>query len=114
MAPLILLKDGQPELAIGGAGGRTILSNVFQVLARCLDLGERVDAALAAPRFHVETAEPVHLEAAAGLAEALQDLGHRVKIRQPFGGLQAIQFGRGVGGLKAAADHRRAGTVEYV
>jgi gamma-glutamyltranspeptidase/glutathione hydrolase len=115
MAPLIVLKDGQPELAIGGAGGRTILSNVFQAVVRCLDLGETVEAALAAPRFHVETAEPVHIETGAeGLAEALQGLGHRVTMRPPFGGLQAIQFDRGPGGVTAAADPRRHGSVEYV
>lgn len=115
MAPLIILNDGRPELAIGGAGGRTILSNVFQAVVRCLDLGETVEAALAAPRFHVETAEPVHIETGAEeLAEALQGLGHRVTMRPPFGGLQAIQFGRRPGGVAAAADPRRHGSVEYI
>ena len=52
MSPTIVLKDGQPILAIGAAGGPTIISQTLIGLIGVLDFGLGVDAALASPRFH--------------------------------------------------------------
>jgi gamma-glutamyltranspeptidase/glutathione hydrolase len=52
MSPTIVLKDGQPILALGAAGGPTIISQTVQNLVGILDLGLRLDEALAQPRIH--------------------------------------------------------------
>jgi gamma-glutamyltranspeptidase/glutathione hydrolase len=111
MSPLLLVRDGRPTLALGGAGGRTIINNLCQVLVRLLDIGESLEDAIAAVRVHVETAEPVQVEAGGeAIAAGLERLGHSTKIRPRFGALQAIRFGPG-GAMSGVADPRRGGTV---
>src|SRR5204862_5785313 len=52
MSPTIALKDGKPILALGAAGGPTIISQTVLNLVGVLDLGLRLDEALAQPRIH--------------------------------------------------------------
>lgn len=52
MSPTIVLRDGHPVLAIGAAGGPTIITQTVINLVGVLDLGLSLDAALAQPRFH--------------------------------------------------------------
>jgi len=112
MSPLLALKGDTPWLALGGAGGRTILSNLSHVLVRVVDRGDRLEDALTAPRFHIETAEPVAVEEGGEtLAAGLERLGHRVEIRPRFGSLQAIQLDAEPGVMTGVADPRRAGTI---
>jgi gamma-glutamyltranspeptidase/glutathione hydrolase len=115
MSPLLVLDGDRPSLALGGAGGRTILSNVCHVLVRAVDRGEPLDAALTARRFHIETAEPVTVEEGGEtMAEGLKRLGHRVEIRPPFGSLQAIGIGAEPDLMTGVADPRRAGTIRWM
>jgi gamma-glutamyltranspeptidase/glutathione hydrolase len=115
MSPLLVLRDDAPWLAVGGAGGRTIVSTLSHVLVRVIDRAEGLEGALTAPRFHVETAEPVVVEEGGeALAAGLQRLGHRVELRPRFGALQAIQVGAGAGSMVGVADPRRAGTILWL
>ena len=50
MGPVIALRDGQPQFAIGAAGGSTIITTVVQILMNHVDFGMSLPAALAAPR----------------------------------------------------------------
>jgi gamma-glutamyltranspeptidase/glutathione hydrolase len=50
MGPVIALRDGQPQFAIGAAGGSTIITTVVQTLINHVDFGMSLPAALAAPR----------------------------------------------------------------
>ena len=50
MGPVIALRDGKPEFAIGAAGGSTIITTVVQILMNHVDFGMSLPAALAAPR----------------------------------------------------------------
>lgn len=53
MSPTLVLDDQRhPILSCGAAGGPKIITAVLQVLVRALDLGESIDAAIAAPRVH--------------------------------------------------------------
>lgn len=51
MAPLLLLKDGRPRLAVGAAGGRRIISAVTQVVSAVVDHGLGIQEAISAPRL---------------------------------------------------------------
>jgi len=50
MGPVIALRHGKPEFAIGAAGGSTIITTVVQTLINHVDFGMSLPAALAAPR----------------------------------------------------------------
>jgi gamma-glutamyltranspeptidase/glutathione hydrolase len=50
MGPVIALHDGQPQFAIGAAGGSTIIETVVQTLMNHVDFGMSLSDALAAPR----------------------------------------------------------------
>jgi gamma-glutamyltranspeptidase/glutathione hydrolase len=50
MSPTIVLRHGYPVLAVGAAGGATIITTVLEILVRRLELGQSLPAAIAAPR----------------------------------------------------------------
>jgi gamma-glutamyltranspeptidase / glutathione hydrolase len=50
MSPTIVLRDGQPVLALGSPGGATIITTVLQTLVNRLDFGLTLPQAVAAPR----------------------------------------------------------------
>jgi len=50
MSPTIMLRDGEPWLAVGSPGGSTIITTVLQTLVNRIDLGMSLPEAIAAPR----------------------------------------------------------------
>jgi gamma-glutamyltranspeptidase/glutathione hydrolase len=54
MCPTIVLRDGKPVLALGGAGGRKIPNSVFDVLMAFVGRDAPLPGALAGPRWHTE------------------------------------------------------------
>jgi gamma-glutamyltranspeptidase/glutathione hydrolase len=52
MSPTILVKGAKPVMALGGAGGPTIITAVLQVIVNVLDLGMDLPKAMSSPRFH--------------------------------------------------------------
>jgi gamma-glutamyltranspeptidase / glutathione hydrolase len=50
MGPVIAVQNGQPQFAIGAAGGSTIIETVVQTLINHVDFGMTLPDALAAPR----------------------------------------------------------------
>ncbi len=113
MAPSIVLKDGRPRLVVGSAGSARLRGAIFQVVANVVahDLG--VEAAVTAPRVHVE-GETLHCEGGADAVELdrLEADGWnlmRWKRRNLyFGGVSAVEV-RDDGSLAAAGDPRRGG-----
>jgi len=53
ISPLIVLKDGQPVLVLGAAGGGRIPPGIVQVISRVIDDGMTLAEALAAPRVYM-------------------------------------------------------------
>lgn len=52
MCPTVVLRDGKPVLALGGAGGVRIPNAIFDVLTNFVVLGQPMEKAVAAPRLH--------------------------------------------------------------
>jgi hypothetical protein len=81
MSPTIVLKDGHPIVALGAAGGPTIISTVLQELIDMLDFGKTPDEALATPRLHQQWS-PDQLDVEKSLPETLRTAlaarGHKV------------------------------------
>jgi gamma-glutamyltranspeptidase/glutathione hydrolase len=82
MSPTLVLRDGQPILSLGAAGGPKINTAVLLELVCLLDLGFSPEAALAAPRFHHQWS-PAELMFERQLPEPLQaallERGHRLR-----------------------------------
>lgn len=110
MAPIIVTRDGQAVLALGGSGGPLILSGVLQVLLDVLDFGLDARAAVAAPRIHDQWVPPV-LAVEPGIPvvtrDRLERLGHTVKEIPAIGAVQVVRRDADV--FEGAADPRKGG-----
>ncbi|MEB2401422.1 MAG: gamma-glutamyltransferase [Alcaligenaceae bacterium] len=109
MAPMLVLRDGRPVLAIGSPGGAAIINYVAKTLLGTLDWGMDIQQAIDLPnrgsRNHfteLEKGSPL-----APLAPALRDMGHEVREVEFPSGLQGVAITRD--GLQGGADPRREG-----
>jgi gamma-glutamyltranspeptidase / glutathione hydrolase len=112
MAPTIVREDGRPALVLGSAGSNRIRSAILQVVIGVLDRGLAVQAAIDAPRVHLEGgiayAEP-------GVDTAELETEGRTLVRFSahnlfFGGAQAVRRDPD-GALSGGGDPRRGGAV---
>ncbi|HWB02372.1 MAG TPA: gamma-glutamyltransferase [Verrucomicrobiales bacterium] len=114
MAPTLVLKDGQPVLSVGAAGGPTIISQVLLAVVGVIDGGMTLDKALAAPRIHHQWSPDVlKIEKSAGkeVIEELKRRGHRVEVTDEMGACNGIMR-LSDGTLMAAGDGRVPGVAE--
>jgi len=112
MAPTIVTgPDGKVLLALGAAGGPTIITAVFQELSNVVDFHLEVGSAVAAPRFHMQHLPDEVAYEKDGLSEAtqkkLESMGYKVKERGHLADAPAI----GRSGLEwiGAPEPRRIG-----
>ncbi len=114
MSPTLVLKDGQPIIALGAAGGPKIISQVVLELVALLDCGMTPQQALAQPRIHhqwspdqlmIERALPVKLQV--GLARR----GHKLKKMSSMGVSQIVARSPDGEGFVGAADPRADGNA---
>jgi gamma-glutamyltranspeptidase / glutathione hydrolase len=86
MAPTIVTApDGKVILVLGGAGGPTIITAVFQELLNTIDFGLDPGVAVSAPRFHMQHLPDEVAYEKDGLSEAtekkLESMGYKMKER---------------------------------
>lgn len=111
MAPTIVLKNGQPYLAVGSPGGSRIIGYVAKTLLAHIDWGMDIQQAIAMPNMlnRTGTYELEQDTAAAHFAESLQKLGYKTDVRDLNSGVQGIVITST--GLIGGADPRREGKV---
>ncbi|WP_045731758.1 gamma-glutamyltransferase [Pseudarthrobacter chlorophenolicus] len=119
MSPTIVLKDGDPFLALGSPGGSTIITTVLQTLVNRIDLGMSIEDAVAAPRASQRntanvTAEQGFIDSPSGKVLAAK-FGHKFAAAgspgtsaAEIGAATAIEFNRD-GGVTAVAEPERRG-----
>ncbi len=114
MSPTIVLKNGQPIIALGAAGGPKIISAVLMELVAMLDLGQSPTEAIAAPRIHhqwspgelmVEQALPENLKT------ALAQRGHQIQELNALSVSQIVARSPDGKSFIGAADPRAAGNA---
>jgi gamma-glutamyltranspeptidase/glutathione hydrolase len=116
MSPTVVLREGDPEIAIGSAGSNRIRSAILQTVLHVIDSGMAAQDAVSAPRLHAEEgqvdAEPGVDEAA---LERLEQAGWTVRrwseLNLFFGGVQAVARDPDTGELTGGGDPRRGGVV---
>ncbi|HUN77517.1 MAG TPA: gamma-glutamyltransferase [Solirubrobacteraceae bacterium] len=112
MAPSVVIRGGEVELVLGSAGSNRIRSALLQTIVGVVDHGLHADAAVAAPRVHLED-DIVYAEPGIDTAP-LAAAGRRIvafhDLNLFFGGVQAVQR-RHDGELLGAGDPRRGGVA---
>ncbi|MGZ4971643.1 MAG: gamma-glutamyltransferase [Limisphaerales bacterium] len=114
MTPTIVLKDGQPMMSVGAAGGPTIISQTLLNIVNVLDFGMPLDKALAASRIHNQWS-PDELRVEKSLStiavDGLEERGHKVKVVSGLGVSQAVMRATDGKTFVGAADPRAGGTA---
>ncbi|MGH3330678.1 MAG: gamma-glutamyltransferase, partial [Nocardioidaceae bacterium] len=117
MSPTIVLKDGEPFLALGSPGGSTIITTVAQMLFNRVDRGMTLPEAIAAPRASQRNtaaviAEPEFIDRygaeLTSYGHKLQKSGDAFTSAAEIGAATAIEFGED-GMLTAVSEPRRRG-----
>ncbi len=129
MSPTIVLRDGEPFLAVGSPGGTTIITTVLQILVNRIDFGMSLPDAIAAPRASQRNAETTQAEPAfiaASTTPGLEALGHKfaindtspldptIKISPEIGVASALEFLPRGNVLAAGEPVRRGGSAAAV
>src|SRR5437763_1640043 len=119
MAPTVVLREGQPEVALGSAGSNRIRSAILQTMLRVVDDGLPAEEAVAAPRGHYEgrmvEAEPgVDEDALAALQRSGWPIQRFRERNLYFGGVQAVARDPESGELSGGGDPRRGGAAVVV
>ena len=111
MAPMIVLRDGQPAFALGLPGGVRIFPSAMQAIVNLIDHGMTLQQAVEAPRLWTE-GHHLELEPAyAAQAGTMRARGHDVRLVKTIGGgMNAIAFAPD-GAMTGAACWRADGTV---
>lgn len=109
MAPMIVMQDGRPVIALGSPGGSAIIPYVAQALTGMLIWNLDAQEAVSLPHYGSRN-WATELEAGTSVtkqAQALRAMGHEVR-EQPFpSGTHVIRWTKE--GLEAGVDPRREG-----
>lgn len=118
IAPTILLKDGEPYLAVGSPGAARIIATVVELIVNLVDFGMKADEANNAPRFLCQKFDDyLSLESriAPDVQEGLKKKGHTLRVFGDFdlffGGAQLILFDAATHTYYGSADPRRGGVA---
>ena len=111
MAPMLVLKDGRPVLALGSPGGSAIINYVAKTLLGVLEWDLNIQEAINLPNrgsrnsfTELEKNTDLHV-----LASGLRAMGHEVREIDFPSGVQGVALGPD--GLQGGADPRREGSV---
>ena len=112
ISPLMVLRDGEPVLVLGAAGGARIISAVVQTVLRVVDQGMTLPEALAAARVHPVDGG-VAMETSPGIGWAADDVAEvrswgmaveEVEREGAFGRIHGIGVDPVTGELVGVAD----------
>lgn len=94
MTPTLIMKNGEPLVTLGAAGGPTIISQVLQNIIWMVDFGMTAELAIAQPRLHAQWS-PQHLFIESSflrpVRDALEQKGHRFTEWNSIGYSQIIE-----------------------
>jgi gamma-glutamyltranspeptidase/glutathione hydrolase len=115
MSPTIVSKDGKPLIAIGGAGGPTIITQTLLSLVNLIDYRMDPEDALGYPRFHHQwSPDELRIETKfdAATLEELKRRGHTLSEKGAFGVCNVITLSRDGSQFVGANDPRVPGKAK--
>lgn len=118
MSPTIVVRDGQPALVVGGAGGSQIVMGSLLAVVNTVDFGLGVDEAIEAERLDAQEPPQLILEDGRVTPDVLAELadrGHELSREGEYADLPRVQAA-GVDpetGERVAATDPRSGPDEY-
>ena len=110
MSPTIVLDGDKVKLAVGGAGGPTIISGTLQVLLNVVDGKLDAQAASSAPRIHHQWSPDVlglEPELPRDVIDGLEKRGHKTSARGHICSVNVVV--KTEAGVEAATEYRRGG-----
>lgn len=114
MSPTIVLKNNQPEIALGSGGSNRIRTAILQVISNIIDFKMPVDIAVNSPRIHWENnilnVEPEFSQEVANLANDRLILWNKQNMF--FGGVHTAMEFDGI--ITGAGDRRRNGAIASI
>ncbi len=114
MSPTLVIKDGQPFMALGSPGGPTIITSVAQTIMNVIDHDLNIQDAILTPRIYSSNYPDVRWESGIDQDVILELLGkgHRFEATpQNIGNVQAVMYDFETGKMYGGADNTREGTV---
>ncbi len=112
MAPMILLKDGKPFMAVGSPGGPRLINAILQVIINVIDHKMNIAEATNSRRIHHQW-EPDRLRVEEGFnpdtLRLLSERGHRIDISKSMGSTQSVLKTKE--DFHGASDPRRPGAL---
>jgi len=111
MSPTLVMKDDQVVMAIGAAGGPTIISQVLLGLSYALDAKMKPSEVVSQPRFHHQwSPDQIRMEKSipAETREKMKSMGHTIDEAEDFGTSQ-ILIQNSDGSFSGATDPRCVG-----
>jgi gamma-glutamyltranspeptidase/glutathione hydrolase len=115
MSPTIVIKQGEPIMSLGAAGGPTIISQTLLNIVNFLDFGIDINTVIAMPRFHQQwSPDELRVEQSMdpALMAALEKRGHKLKKLDSMGVSQAVVKSPDGKSFIGAADPRAVGKAE--
>ena len=109
MSPTLVLRNGQPILSVGAAGGPTIITQTLLAIIHVVDFGRDPAEALAQPRFHQQwSPDELRIEKkfSVELLRELERRGHTLKELDSIGACQAVGRTKDGKGFLGAHDPR--------
>ncbi|MEO8167301.1 MAG: gamma-glutamyltransferase, partial [bacterium] len=116
MTPTIVLKDGQPFLAVGGRGGPRITTAVANVIINVIDFGMNIQDAVESPRVHYQWFPDKILYESQGfprdVLENLRRMGYSLDLGLPFNArVEALMIDKTKGYMYGGPDPREEGVA---
>ncbi len=114
MSPTIVLKNNQPEIALGSGGSNRIRTAIIQVISNIIDFQMPVDAAVNSPRIHWEN-NVLNVEPGLGKEVENSQSDRLILWNQQnmfFGGVHTAMEFEGI--ITGSGDRRRNGAVSSI
>ncbi len=114
MSPTLVFKDGKPSMCLGSVGGPKIITSVAQVIINVVDFGMNIQAAIDAPRVHMQWKPDilyVEAEIPPEVVRSLRLRGWNVEQKSLWSLSQGVSVDFGAGEFFGASDARGVGTA---
>ena len=108
----MIIQTPERDIAIGGRGGRRIVSVCTQLVQRIVDYGATTHQAAMAPRIHTLTGDPLEVSSNfdLGIREVLNSLGHHIEVpKEVAGAAHGAEIRRLTGEVRAGGNTWAAG-----